>query len=525
MVSQALRLLLLALSWAAATSVCAAQDSGPVRILLSIGQDIGAPGDEPLRYAERDAERFAQVLTSLGEVAPERAYLLRDASAEDVRRAMAEIRGRSSELKDVVLIAYVSSHADDKTLHLGSSRLAFQELTGLLASVPARLRVLVVDACTSGSLIRNKGGRPVKPFPLDLERSQAIEGQVVITSAGPSEPAQEWEALGGSLFTHHWLTGLRGAADRNGDGRVSLFEAYSYTYDHTLAASTSASGGMQHALHQFDLRGAGDLALTRPASKRSGLELGPRLHGRYVVSVAMGGELIAELDKREGQPLRLALDPGRYFVRKPEGSFVRVGEVSVLPNQVANVADEQLERVPYTEVARRGTGPIPRWAVETRVGLVTSSVAGAGVGPRFGVGFSRERGPVAYGASLEAGFQRFGARNLEVQQRDVWAAVEVRRRWPVRWILPFIAGRIAVGFVHQTLEREREREIRRVFQAGALHEMGLAGELFALCGIELPARRWLARPVLGAGAFLSKANDGIRFLPAALARMDVGLRF
>ena len=163
MVSQALKLLLVALSWACVASVCAAQSNGQVRILLSIGQDIGAPGDQPLRYAERDAERFAQVLTSLGEVALERAYLLRAASAEDVRRAVAEIRGRSSELTNVVLITYVSSHADDTMLHLGSSQLAFQELTGLLATVPARLRVLIVDACTSGSLIRSKGGRPVKP--------------------------------------------------------------------------------------------------------------------------------------------------------------------------------------------------------------------------------------------------------------------------------------------------------------------------------------------------------------------------
>ena len=102
----------------------------------------------------------------------------------------------------------------------------------------------------------------------------------MITSAGPSEPAQEWEALGGSLFTHHWLVGLRGAADRNSDGRVSLFEAYSYTYDHTLAASSTASAGIQHALHEFDLRGAGDFVLTRPASKQSGLQLGRHLAGR-----------------------------------------------------------------------------------------------------------------------------------------------------------------------------------------------------------------------------------------------------
>ena len=64
-------------------------------------------------------------------------------------------------------------------------------------------------------------------FVVDLDQGQRIEGDVYITSTGPNEPAQEWEALGGGLFTHHLLSGLRGAADRDTDGRVTLFEAYS----------------------------------------------------------------------------------------------------------------------------------------------------------------------------------------------------------------------------------------------------------------------------------------------------------
>lgn len=133
MVSQALRRLCWAWLPACVLFVCSAplaraQHDAPVRILLSIGQDIGSPGDEALRYAERDAERVTQVLTSLGGVTRERAYLLTHASAEDVRRAIAEIRGRSSELKNVVLITYVSSHADETMLHLGSSQLALREL-------------------------------------------------------------------------------------------------------------------------------------------------------------------------------------------------------------------------------------------------------------------------------------------------------------------------------------------------------------------------------------------------------------
>jgi hypothetical protein len=40
----------------------------PVRILLAIGQDVGTPDDEPLRYAERDARRVVGLFTALGDV-------------------------------------------------------------------------------------------------------------------------------------------------------------------------------------------------------------------------------------------------------------------------------------------------------------------------------------------------------------------------------------------------------------------------------------------------------------------------
>lgn len=66
--------------------------------------------------------------------------------------------------------------------------------------MPARLRVVITDACTSGALIRTRGGKPIQPFVVDLEQGQRIEGDVYITSTGPNEPAQEWEALASGLM-------------------------------------------------------------------------------------------------------------------------------------------------------------------------------------------------------------------------------------------------------------------------------------------------------------------------------------
>ena len=70
-----------------------AQAADPVRIVLAIGQNVGAASDEPLRYAERDAERFAEVFTTLGDVSAERTYIVKAATSERVRSVIAEIRG------------------------------------------------------------------------------------------------------------------------------------------------------------------------------------------------------------------------------------------------------------------------------------------------------------------------------------------------------------------------------------------------------------------------------------------------
>ena len=78
--------------------------------------------------------------------------------------------------------------------------------------------------------------------------------------------SQESDEIQGSFFTHHLTTGLRGDADQNRDGRVTLDEAYTYAYARTVAATAATRGGAQHPTYEYDLRGAGDVVLSRPSS-------------------------------------------------------------------------------------------------------------------------------------------------------------------------------------------------------------------------------------------------------------------
>jgi hypothetical protein len=134
----------------------------------------------------------------------------------------------------------------------------------------------------------------------------------VIASSSSQELSQESDALSGSYFTHHFVTGLRGAGDADGDGRVSLDEAYRYAYRRTLAATAATRVGEQHVTLENDLAGHDELPVTWPAQARAKLELPAELDARVLVQRRPGGAVLAEVDKVRGAPVRLALVAGSY---------------------------------------------------------------------------------------------------------------------------------------------------------------------------------------------------------------------
>lgn len=263
-----------------------------------------------------------------------------------------------------------------------------------------------------------------------------------------------------------------------------------------------------------------------PGGRSSGIVLGTALSGRYVITDALSGELTAEIDKRPGRALRLALDPGRYLIRKPEGAFVAVGELTVLPNGAAAVDESDFERVPYTDVARRGASSLRLWSIDLAGGVGTGTVAGNDPIPRMGVSLGRELGPWALSGGVEFGADAFRGQQLEITQSELWGFVDARLRMPLSWALPYIGARAAFGWIHQAFERDQERVIREVL---AMNEMpsrdGSAGQLLLGLGLELPWSRVVLRVEAFGGATASRVDAELRARPMALVRIATGWRF
>jgi hypothetical protein len=119
--------------------------------------------------------------------------------------------------------------------------------------------------------------------------------------------------LGGSVFTHYLLSGLRGEADRDNDDRVTLTELYAYAYRKTVLR-TGTGEVLQHPAIQLQLSGAGEVVLSHLTAAVATLEVS-RDAERYLVfslpSEAMVGELSSEGSGR------LALPKGAFPGRAP----------------------------------------------------------------------------------------------------------------------------------------------------------------------------------------------------------------
>ncbi|MEZ4465527.1 MAG: caspase family protein [bacterium] len=354
--------------------------------VVVIGNNFGEPGEIGLRHAHHDARALAEVLRELGGVPSTRITTLLDASADDVTRALADLAPRLAP--ESALVVFYSGHADAGGLHLGGTTLAFEALRGQIRDLPARMKLLVVDACRSGNVSRVKGLRPAPEFRVDFADEQVAEGMAIITSSTAGETSQESDELQASFFSHHLVNALRGAADRDGDGAVTLAEAYRYAYDGTLRSS-GRTLDLQHPTYAWDVRGRGDLILTRMlgADRRVGrLELGePAVH---LVTDAAAGQLVAEV-KPTRPGTTLALPPRRYRVQERRARAYLEYDVTLRPGEVVALRDAPGVTIEYDRLVRKGGGTRSAvHGVRAVLGVRSQLLADEGAMPLLALGYT-----------------------------------------------------------------------------------------------------------------------------------------
>jgi hypothetical protein len=244
-----------------------------------------------LRFAARDAEAMYEFLTTRGGYPKEHVLLLTDSTAQkptllNIKRALGDFLARRAGRDDMVLIYFAGHGApevdaggmeadglskyliprDGDPESLYTTALPMDEIQRIFARVAAERIVMLLDTCYSG----NAGGRTfarasTRASGLDdqfLQRLTRSRGRVIMTASGPNEVALELPELGHGVFTYYVLQGLRGQADRDRDGLVTVSELYEYVEDQVDRTARRA-GGRQRPLMKGEIEGTLPLSKTR----------------------------------------------------------------------------------------------------------------------------------------------------------------------------------------------------------------------------------------------------------------------
>jgi hypothetical protein len=340
----------------------ASEKPAPATFALIVG--VNQSQDEKLgtlRYADDDAARYQELFRSLGartylvtrlDDASRRLHPQAAAEAFDPVRKQLEValnqaafdvaQAKRRGIETAFLLVYAGHgkmEKGDGVLALEDGWLSGADLVGLVDRVKADHAHVVVDACYSYFLAyrRGPGGqrREVHGFSRLTELAQRSDIGLLLSTSSARE-SHEWEGFQAGVFSHEVRSGLYGAADVDGDGRVS--------YREIAAFVTRANEAVPNERFRPDLT-------ARPPAKdqtlldlRSGLgrriEIGPQHAAHWTLEDGVGN-VLAEFHNGRGQPVKVVRpaggvlylrgDANEYAIPAAAPDVVEVGTLEARP--------------------------------------------------------------------------------------------------------------------------------------------------------------------------------------------------
>jgi len=204
--------------------------------------DYRDPSIPKVPFGSHDAEVFAKYVQNIAGVRKENIKVLRDANATltDISETFEQWLRQKAQADSTILIYYAGHGAMDPSngnVYLvpfegraeSISRLySLDKLYQNLESLPTKDITVFLDACFSGGgrSITAQGTRPLLiSGPKTEVRSEKI---AVLAAAGPNQISSDYDRMKHGLFTYFLLKGLRGDADSEKDGWISMQKLYEY---------------------------------------------------------------------------------------------------------------------------------------------------------------------------------------------------------------------------------------------------------------------------------------------------------
>ena len=216
-----------------------------------------------LRYADQDAEELYKLLLTPNGGGFQSDYICKltneQATTGNITRALRSFLKKPAR-EDLVLI-YFACHGspdpdrpgnvylltyDTDPNDIAGTALPMEDIDRALKTILHSEKVIILaDTCHSAAIGGGIGGRRrvgndaqvMNRFLQDISRSKG--GVALLTSAEANEVSFEDTKWGGGhgVFTHYLLEGMRGAADRDGNGIVTIGELFEYVRDNVKRAT------------------------------------------------------------------------------------------------------------------------------------------------------------------------------------------------------------------------------------------------------------------------------------------------
>jgi hypothetical protein len=476
--------------------------------LAIVASSSTADGQASLRYADRDADRVANVLRELGGF--DEVWSLHEPSVGELRAALARADRVARADAKLELVIYYSGHADGRGLLLGKEQFPYDELRQTLTNSRAAVRIAMLDACHAGGVVTPKGGQPTHGFPIPDMPTAHVQGAAILAASTATELAQESSELEGSYFTHHLLSAMRGAGDRNDNGFVTFGEAYEYAYGRTVAATLPSMWGPQHPSFDYRLTGTGELVLTNLRRSGHALWLPAGQPTTYYVATEHN-EIVGEVTSHSTHRVRLVLSPGRYRVIRRQDRRAYVAEVDLRKHDAEVGGDRFAEVNPELALAK-GRNPERRNELFVDIALSGLGPGALNSNGEFGVGWMRRGLRWAVGPHISYGRaegQTYGA-DYRLSRLNLMIYGLRRMR------LPFSELQLGCGV---------GTSILRQSLAGSNYS-GVGPTAQAALALEVPLAETIAvRLSWGAGVEILKLSGELHFIPEARAALSVSWLF
>jgi ankyrin repeat protein len=195
-------------------------------------------------FADRDAKLMGEYLTRVMGY-PEQNVVVRlndRATRTDLVKYFEEWLRNNVEAGSSVFI-YYSGHGapnpktgdaylvpyDCDPAFVESTAYPLKQLYAALNKLPAKDVTVVLDSCFSGAGGRSVIAEGARPMMLSVENPVLAGNKTVVLAASSgSQISSTFKEQGHGLLTYYFLKGLKGAADGNQDGFISLAEVFDY---------------------------------------------------------------------------------------------------------------------------------------------------------------------------------------------------------------------------------------------------------------------------------------------------------